>query len=386
LSQLRDGEGHLKTVRYVIAVLGGLVILGSLGFIKYSQIAMLISFGEAMAAAGPPPEVVATDIAKDASWESEIPAVGSISAGRGVVVSNEVPGEVRAIRFDSGDTVKQGQVLVEIDSSVERAQLRSAVARRSLARTQAERTRKLVAEKAVTQAQLDTDEAQLESANADVAALQAQIDRKTVRAPFAGKLGIRAINLGQYLTPGTMITELQSAEAVFVDFSLPQQELRRIAVGMKVRITGDNNALGVEAPITAIDPTLDAVTRSIKVRARIDDKAAAAYPGMFVNVAVVLPEKKKVVAVPATAVVHAPYGNSVFVVEDRKDGQPGKAVRQQFVKTGETRGDFIAILEGVKANQEVVVSGAFKLRNNAPVTVNNTVKPKAELTPKVENR
>jgi membrane fusion protein (multidrug efflux system) len=373
-------------VRYLIVAVIIVGVLGGLAAVKFSQISSLIAAGEAMGAAGPPPEVVATDVAQEQIWENEISAVGTISAARGVTVSNEIAGEVKTIRFDSGDEVKAGQVLLELDSGVERAELRSALARRNLAKVSVERTRRLVAQGAGTQSQLDTDEAQAEAAGADVASLQAQIERKVVRAPFPGKLGIRQVNLGQYLNPGTTITELQSTDAVYVDFSLPQQELPRVAVGMAVRITGDDGKLRLDAPIAAIEPQVDQLTRSIQLRARVPEKGAALSPGMFVRVAVVLPEKRKVVVVPVTALVYASYGNSVFIVEDKQGGTASKVVRQQFVKTGESRGDFVAILEGVKAREVVVSAGAFKLRNGAGVVINDTVKPKPELAPRLENR
>jgi membrane fusion protein (multidrug efflux system) len=377
-------------VRYIVITLGILAVIGGLAAVKFTQISSLMAAGKAMQAAGPPPEVVATAKADEQIWDNEIAAVGSISAGRGVAISNEVPGEVRAIHFESGATVKAGQVLVELDSSVERAQLRSAVARRELARTQSERTRKLVAEKASTQAELDSDSASLESSSADVAALEAQIQRKVVRAPFAGKLGIRQINLGQYLDPGSVITDLQSTEAVHVDFSLPQQELARVAVGMPVRVDLGAGAGMVDGKIGAIEPALDSITRSIRLRAELADSKAKVSPGMFVNVHVVLPEKSHVVIVPATSIVHASYGDSLFVVEDAKPGAGGKpggkAARQQFVKVGLGRGDFVAILDGVKPAQEIVSAGAFKLRNGASVIINNSVGVKPELAPHPENR
>ncbi len=374
-------------MRYIVVTVGILAILGGLGAVKFTQISSLMAAGKAMQAAGPPPEVVSTATAQEQVWENELAAVGTISAGRGVTVSNEVPGEVRAIRFDSGAVVKAGQVLVELDSSVERAQLRSAIARRELARTQAARTAKLVAEKASTQAELDADQAALESSSADVAALEAQIQRKVVRAPFAGKLGIRQVNLGQYLAPGSTITDLQSTEAVHVDFTLPQKELPRIAVGMPVRVELANGGGAVPATIGAIEPALDEITRSLKIRALVGESKVALSPGMFVTAHVVLPEKKQVVIVPATAIVHASFGDSLFVVEDATGaaGKPGKAGRQQFVKVGDARGDFVAIVEGVTPGQEIVSAGAFKLRNGAPVVVNNSVTPKAELSPHPEN-
>jgi membrane fusion protein (multidrug efflux system) len=372
-------------VRIVVVTLLILGILGGLGAIKFKQISSLISAGKAMQAAGPPPEVVGTAPVQQQEWESELSAVGTISAGRGVTVSNEVPGEVKAIHFDSGAMVKQGQVLVELDSSVERAQLRSAVARRDLARLQTDRTHKLVDQKAATQAELDANASELESSSADVAALEAQIQRKVIRAPFAGKLGIRQINLGQYLNPGSTITDLQSAEAVHVDFSLPQDELPRIAVGMPVRVELRGSGATVDAKIAAIEPTLDEITRSVKLRAVVGASTVPLRPGMFVTAHVVLPDRHKVTIVPTTALVHASYGDSLFVVEDAAAGGKGKAARQQFVKVDGSRGDFVAIADGVKAGQEVVSSGAFKLRNGAKVVVNNSAAARPELAPHPEN-
>jgi membrane fusion protein (multidrug efflux system) len=321
--------------------------------------------------------------------------VGTIAPARGVTVSNDAAGVVSAINFESGQRVRHGQVLVDLDNRVERAALASAQAQASLARISAKRARALFEESAVPRAQLDSAESALQSATANVNELQAQIDRKVVRAPFDGRLGIRLINLGQYLNPGTAITDLQSTDANYVDFTLPQQQLKQIAVGMVVRINEGLTGPHAEAAITAIDPTLDPVTRSGRVRAAVK-KMDGLSPGMFVNVSVVLPEKRKVTMVAATALVHASFGDSVFVVEQRKDdqgaaitgpdGKPARLARQQFVKTGEARGDFAEVLEGVKPGEEVVAQGAFKLRNGAPVMVNNSVKVEPQLAPRPENR
>jgi membrane fusion protein (multidrug efflux system) len=231
-----------------------------------------------------------------------------------------------------------------------------------------------------------------------VGALKAQIERKMVRAPFAGKLGIRAVNLGQYVNPGTPVTVLESAESVFVDFTIPQQDLARVPVGSPVRIVlpGATPPRTLDGKIAAVDPSVDTLTRSVKLRTSVQDQKDELRPGMFVNVSVELPERTSVVSVPATAVLRAPYGDSVFVVEPRKDdkgqpvngpdGKPGKVVRQQFVRVGKARGDFVAIDQGVKAGQEVVTQGAFKLRNGVPVMVNNQLKLAPSLTPKPENR
>jgi len=389
--------------RFVIAAGICLVVIGVLAGLKFAQISALIRSGKAAQAAGPPPAAVGTDVATAGVWQSVFEAVGSVTAARGVTISNDSPGVVRAIRFDSGAKVRAGQVLVELDAAVERAQLASLKARLGLAATTAGRTRLLTEKGAYTRVQLDTDEAQLKTTTADVAALEAQIERKIVRAPFSGKLGIRSINLGQYLNPGTPITVLESTEAVVVDFTIPQQELARVPVGATTRIAlpgtqpvpGAQPAQTLEGKISAAEPNADPTTRAVKLRASVNDEKAQLRPGMFVNVSVLLPEQTKVVSVPATAIARAPYGDSVYVVETRKDekgdpvsgrdGKPAKVARQQFVRVGQARGDFVAILDGVTAGQEVVTQGAFKLRNGAPIMVNNQVKLSPSQTPRPEN-
>ena len=376
--------------------MGVLSLLGGLGGLKAAQIKSLLAYGRAAAAMGPPPEVVGTMEAKEQTWENRLFSVGTIAPARGVTVSNDAPGVVTAIKFQSGQTVRRGQMLVELDSRVERAELASLRAQAGLARVSAGRTRALFKDDAVPKAQLDNAESALQSASANAAALQAQIDRKIVRAPFDGRLGIRLVNLGQYLNPGTAITSLQSSDQNYVDFALPQQQLKQIAVGTVVRINEGLPGPRAEAAIAAIDPTLDPVTRSGRVRAAVRKMDGVLSPGMFVNVSVVLPDRREVTLVGATSLIHASFGDSVFAVEERKDdqgalltgpdGKPAKVVRQQFVKTGEARGDFVEILEGVKLGQEIVAQGAFKLRNGAPVMVNNSVKVELQLAPRPENR
>jgi len=384
-------------MRYVVAGLALLLLVGGLAAVKFTQISSLISMGKEMQKIGPPPEAVGTAAAQDQTWGGSVAAVGTIASFKGVAISNEVPGIVAAIRFESGASVKQGQILVELDSKAERAQLASIEARKDLATTNVGRTRALVADNAIAKAQLDTDESALKMSSADLQALRAQIDRKLVRAPFSGRLGIRHVNLGQYLNPGTTLTELESTDMVFVDFSLPQQRLETVSVGMPVQITIEGLVgFSAEGKIAAIDPTVDATTRSLKLRASVPNKDEKLRPGMFAKVAVVLPEQGTVVAIPASAVVRASYGDSVFIVEDKKDasgssvkgpdGKTAKVARQQFVRAGESRGDFIAIADGVKTGQEVVVAGAFKLRNGAGVVVNNDIKVEPQLAPRPENR
>lgn len=380
-------------MRFVLPILGLLLLVGALGGLKFAQISSLIEFGKAAAAAGPPPETVGSEKAQKLDWEGTLAAVGSVVAERGVTVSNEIAGVVTRIHFESGDAVKKGQVLVEIDSSIERAALATARARSELALSNVQRTRKLAASNTVTAAKVDQDESQLKTSNAEIAQLQAQIDRKTVRAAFTGKLGIREVNLGQYLNPGTTLTTLEALDSVFVDFTLPQQVLHDVTIGLPVNLTVQGEqTTEAKGAVAAVDPSIDASTRTIRIRASVPNPGQKLRPGMFVDVKVVLPTRGSVVAIPSTAVVHASYGDSVFIVEApkgeaAKSGQPGaKVARQQFVKLGEERGDFVAVVDGVTIGQEVVTEGAFKLRNGAPIVINNKVKAGAKINPTPENR
>ncbi len=383
--------------RYVLPILGLLALVAALVAIKFTQISTLMNMGKAMAKAGPPPETVGTASAQTQVWEGTLSAVGSIAAAKGVVVSNDAPGIVSRIFFESGAVVRQGQTLVELDTSVERAQLASSRARADLAALTANRSRALVKSNTIAQSQVDSDESQLKTTTTDANALAAQIDRKIVRAPFSGRLGIREINLGQYLNSGTRITVLEAIDTVYVDFTLPQQRLADLKIGMPVRVTiAGAEGAPRDGTIAALDPVVDSTTRTIKVRAAVPNKEETLRPGMFANVSVVLPEQASLVTVPATALVHASYGDSVFVVEDRKDGQggpagsqdgkPAKVARQQFVRVGESRGDFVSIVDGVTVGQDIVSAGAFKLRNGSNITVNNEVKVDPQLYPHPDNR
>lgn len=380
-------------MRWLVTILGIGAIIGVLAYVKWAQISSIIAAGETMLAAGPPPEAVSTEIARVQHWESSVATIGTIASSKGVAISTEVAGLVSAIGFDSGATVAKGAVLVQLDVRVEKAQLASALARRDLALTTVKRTRVLSQQEVAPAAELDADESSWESAAAEVEVLRAQIGRKTIRAPFAGKLGIREVDLGQYLAPGTTVTTLESVTGVYVDFDLPQQQ--QVALGMKIRTTvaGRPEFLGA-GEVVAIDPTIDPVMRTSKIRATIvtptDDDDF--HPGMFVNVSLVRDDTIQVVAVPATAIAYATYGDSVFVVEPHPDGATapdGSAVmvaRQQFVRLGEQRGDYIAVREGISAGDEVVVAGAFKLRNNATVVVDNSEMLTASLDPRPVNR
>ncbi len=386
-----------KVLRYLVTVLGLAGVVAGLGIVKGKQIGQLIAFGKRAEASGPPPEAVGVAQADARAWEGAFSAVGTVAPAKGVRVSNEAPGTVARIFFESGAIVMEGQVLVELDASVERSQLASAMSRRELAVTTAKRSRSLLEKGAISPSQVDNDESVLKTATTDVETIQAQIARKTVRAPFAGKLGIRQVNVGQYLNPGTPLTVLESLDKLYVDFTLPQQRLSEVKLGLPVRVMIDGvQGDAITGAIAAIDPTLDGATRAIKLRASLTDNDARLRSGMFVNVSIVRPETQNVVVVPATAIVHASYGDSVFVVEERKpdapgasmtpDGKPVKNARQQFVKVGETRGDFVAILDGVKAGQQVVSVGAFKLRNNAPIFPGEVSQLRPEVDPKPKDR
>ncbi len=374
-------------MRKFTPVFAVIALVVALVAVKASQIGKLIAFGKAAAASGAPPESVSTAVAQAQSWSGTVTSVGTVAAAKGVTVSNEAAGVVSSIRFESGAKVSQGQVLLTLDSSVENAQLASIRARLDLAEVNAKRTRALVQSGSIGQAQLDGDEAALKSATADMGALQAQIARKYVKAPFSGRLGIRLVNVGQYLNPGAAIATLESTDAVYVDFTLPQQRASEVKVGTPLTIAADGNK-SVEGKIAAIDPTLDAATRSVKLRASFAKTSEALQPGMFVKVSVSLNGSGAVVSIPQTALVHASYGDSVFVVEDQPgpDGKMRRAARQQFVRTGQVQGDFVAVEGGLNAGEEVVSAGGFKLRNKSAVVVHNEIASPASSDPKPENR
>jgi membrane fusion protein (multidrug efflux system) len=374
-------------MRYAIAILGLVLLVASLAGVKAMQISTLMGFGEKMQAAGAPPESVTTAVATQQTWEETIDAVASVVSVKGVALSNDAAGVVSRLYFESGATVKQGQPLVELDTKVERAQLTSLRARLKLAGRSQDRSRALAESGAVSRSQVDIDESAFESQTADVKALEAQIERKIVRAPFSGRLGIRAVNLGQYLAPGTPLTMLEATDAVYIDFTLPQQYLGTVATGMRLRAFAEKEKPALaEGTISAIDPTIDALTRSLKVRASLPGKGDVLRPGMFVNVQIIMPTERTRVVIPLTAVIHAPYGDSVFATEVKPGAPAGrKTARQKFVRLGPTRGDFVAVSDGLAAGEEVVATGAFKLRNGSPLAISKDERLKPELAPRPEN-
>jgi membrane fusion protein (multidrug efflux system) len=331
-----------------------------------------------------PPESVSTAAATTENWQGTLTAIGSISAVQGVILTPEIPGTVKEIDFESGSIVAKGELLVRLDVSSEEAQLRAIEAQVELARLNVVRLRQLRADKTVSESDLDTGEATLKQNQANADAIRATIDKKTIRAPFAGSLGIRMVNMGQYLDTGKPIVSLQSLAPVYADFALPQQELARLKTGLSVRVTTDAYPdQPFEGKLTAINPDLDQSMRSVGLQATLENPDRLLRPGMFARVDVLLAEKKEVLAIPATSVLRDPFGDSVYVVESKpgKDGKPELTVRQQIVRTGHAQGDFLSIESGLKPGDRVVTSGLFKLRNGVAVVENNALVPKSEKRP-----
>ena len=374
------------------ALLGALVIGGVLAGVKYVQITKMM---EQSAAFRPPPTPVTATQAVAESWEVLVPAVGSLSAVQGVTVAAEVPGKVVEVAFEAGQKVAAGELLVRQDASTERALLPGAEGAAVLAKSSLERTRTLLNDQAVSQSDLDEAVARHQQAVAELENLRAAIAKKSILTPFGGRLGIRQVNLGQILQSGDEIVSLQSLNPIFVDFFLPQQHVGRLQPGLAVKVSSDA-APGREVvgKITTISPKVEENTRNIRIQATIDNPDELLRPGMYVDVAVVLPEQKKALTVPLTAILYAPYGNTVFVVEETEatsaeDGdaaRQNKVLRQQVVDLGEKRGDFVDVLSGLQPGEQIVTTGVFKLRNGMPVVVDNDLQPEFKRDPKPENK
>lgn len=372
-----------KVLQFVLSLLlFALVIAGPLLLIKISQFKAMGAAGAAMVM---PPTTVTATAATEERWENSLNATGSLMAVQGVTIGAEMPGKITKLSFEAGAAVKAGDVLVQLDTSTEEAQWRAAQATAALAKANLDRARDLRQSNTNSPAELDASDAQAKQAQAQADTIRAVIEKKTIRAPFAGRLGLRLVNLGQIVRDGEPITTLQTLDPIFVNFSLPQQRLPQIAVGNVVRLKSDA-APGepLEGKITAISPEIDSATRNLRVQATVGNQGGKLRSGMFVNVAVILPSENKVLAIPATAILYAPYGDSVFIVDEKKgaDGKTEKILRQQFVRLGETRGDFVSVVDGLKPTESVVTSGVFKLRPGMLVVVDNTLAPNAQLAPK----
>jgi membrane fusion protein, multidrug efflux system len=361
-------------------------IVAGLGFVKFKQIQIAIAQG---AAFQPPPDAVTTIVAGEDTWPATLSAIGTMAAVHGVTVSADLPGTVDRITFESGREVRQGDVLAQLDTRQERAQLAAVEAQQELARLNFERMQGLLKERVISQSEFDRATAEQRESVARVGEIRAAIDRKTIRAPFSGLLGLRQVNLGQYLAGGDPLVSLQSLNPIYVNFGVPQQDAAQIRMGRDVRVTPPAGAAGqpdtiLTGRVTALDSIVDEKTRNVQVQATLANPGGRLRPGMFVQAEVALGAGRKVISLPASAISYAPFGDSVFVVADLKDpaGKPYRGVRQQFVKVGGARGDQIAILSGVKPGDEVVTSGVFKLRNGAAVQINNSVRPGNNPAPK----
>jgi len=371
--------------RLILMLTVTVVVLVVLGFVKFRQFQ---EAAEHAAAFQPPPEAVTTILTRQEKWPATLSAIGTMAPVQGVTVSADLPGIVGRIAFDSGETVREGDVLVELDTRQEQAQLAAVEAERDLARLNFNRLDGLVNEGAITRAEYDRAAAEQKQTEAKVGEIRATIARKTIRAPFSGILGIRQVNLGQYLSAGDAVVPLQSLNPIYVNFGVPQQDAGQVRVGRNVRITtGDLAGVEFVGRVTAINSIVDEATRNVQVQATLANPRGTLRPGMFVQTELMLGTSRSVVALPASAISYAPYGDSVFVVTELKDpnGQTYRGVRQQFVKLGATRGDQIAVLSGLKPREEIVTSGVFKLRNGAAVLVNNKVQPANKRAPKPED-
>jgi membrane fusion protein, multidrug efflux system len=373
----------------VFLVLFG-IFLGAmfgLGYIKFNQIQGFIKLSKSGAFA-PPPTAVTTEIARKTDWQPTLDSVGNLVAVNGVTVSTDLAGIVADIAFESGSKVHTGDLLVHLDTKQEEAQLHQAQAQRDWASITLKRDKELLEKRAVSQSDYDSAEASYRQAQAAVDQYGAVIARKTIRAPFDGVAGIRQVNLGQYLKEGDPVVPLQAFDPIYVNFSLPQQELAKLEVGMKVEVKLDAfwNQI-FTGKITAINSMVDQATRNVQVQATLPNSDYKLRPGMFTKVSVLMNESKSVVAIPATAIHYAPYGNSIFIVSEMKDqqGKAYKGVREQFIQVGQTRGDLIAVDKGLNAGEEIVTSGVFRLRNAAPILINNEIKPGSELAPNPSN-
>ena len=361
------------------------IFIVAIGLVKMLQIRAAIAQGMSWQ---PPPEAVTTVVTQEEEWPASLSGIGSVAAVHGVTVSADLPGMVGKIGFDSGHRVEAGDVLVELDTSQERAQLAAVEAQRDLVRLNLDRSRQLLDKGVIAQAEYDQIAAEAKQAEARVGEIRATIQRKVIRAPFAGVLGLRQVNLGQYLNPGDAVVPLQSMDPVYVNFSLPQQDVAALRIGAEVNVAADSIAIGrATGRITAINSVVDEATRNVQVQATFQNPGGELRPGMFMDVQVVLGSSSRVIALPASAISYAPYGNSVYIVGDVKgpNGKTFRGVRQQFVKVGGARGDQIAVLSGVQPGDEVVTSGVFKLRNGAAIFVNNARQPGNNPAPRPED-
>jgi membrane fusion protein (multidrug efflux system) len=371
--------------RLILTLVAIVAILGGLGFVKFRQVETAIAQGAAFQM---PPTAVTTVVAQQVTWPSTLTVIGTAAAIQGVTVSADLPGTIDKIHFESGQWVHEGDILVELDTRQERAQLANMEAQRDLAGINYGRAQELVKAGVISHSEYDNASAQQKATEAQVGDIKAAIARKTIHAPFTGLLGIRQVSLGQYLAAGQAIVSLQSVDPIYVNFGVPQQDTAQMSPGRFLRVTnGDLPGMAFSGKITALDSVINEQTRNIQVQATLANKGNKLRPGMFVQVELPIGQARQVVPLPASAINYAPYGDSVYVVTEMKDAKGNKyrGARQQVVKIEGSRGDQVAITSGLNPGDEVVSSGVFRLRNGAPVQVNNSVKPDNSPNPKPED-
>ena len=361
--RFRSGRTTSAAVFAVLAVFLLLLDLKSL------QFQAMAAMGKKMA---PPATTVTSAVVQEEDWAPRLSAVGTVSAVQGATLSTDLAGTVAEVKFESGGEAKKGDVLVKLVASQEEADL-------ELARNDLARARDLAARKVISKAELDAAESKFKQK-------EGVVQHKEVRAPFDGQLGIRQVNVGQMIKEGQQVVALTALDPVYVDFALPQQELAKLSTGLEVVVRSDAiPGRDFKGKLTAMNSNVDNATRNVTLQATLENPDHALRPGMFAKVEVSLPEKHKALVVPGSAISYAPFGDSVFVIEKKKDEKTGtesQAIRQQFVKVGEARGDFVSIAEGLKGNETIVSTGVFKLRNGIPVTINNELAPKPQMNPK----
>ncbi len=364
-----------------LAIVGLVALVLVLAGIKALQIGKMMSMPKTL-----PPTTVTSATVKEEDWAPVLSSVASISPVQGAIVSTELGGVVTEINFQNGAIAKKGEILMKLDASSEEAQLHSAEADLELARANLQRSRDLAVHKVISKAELDSAESAFRQKQGTVDNMRSFIGKKEVRAPFDGQLGIRQVNIGQTINAGQEVVALTALDPVYVDFAVPQQELQKLSTGLEVQVHTDAvPGREFKGKLTAINSMVDPVTRNVSLQATLDNPDHVLRPGMFAKVDVTLPEKNKTLVIPGSAVSYAPYGDSVFVIEKEKDAKTGKetqAIRQQFVRVGEARGDYVSITRGLKRGQIVVSTGVFKLRNGMAVVVDNTLAPKPKLNPK----
>jgi membrane fusion protein (multidrug efflux system) len=371
--------------RLILTLVVMAAILGGLGFVKFRQVETAIAQGASFQM---PPTAVTTVVAQREVWPSTLTIIGTAAAVQGVTVSADLPGTIDKIHFESGQAVHDGDILVELDTRQERAQLANVEAQRDLAQINYNRAQELVKAGVISRSEYDNASAQQKATEAQVGDIKAAIARKTIHAPFTGVLGIRQVSLGQYLAAGQAIVSLQSVDPIYVNFGVPQQQAGELKAGRPLRVTnGDLPGMAFSGKITALDSVINEQTRNIQIQATLSNKGNKLRPGMFVQVELPLGAPRQVVPLPASAINYAPYGDSVYIITDMKDtkGNTYRGVRQQVVKIEGSRGDQVAVTSGLNPGDEVVSAGVFRLRNGAPVLVNNSVKPGDNPNPKPED-